>query len=135
MANEKRLISAGELAERVWGIGIYFVGLRNGKTLVKEAMEKYRDAVLRTICEAPAVDAVEVVQSRVGDTIFEVDPEHGVVKHEVYEVCVVYKTTATDDNGMVWDDFYTSDDIDTAYKTRQEAEANFCSYGERKDNG
>lgn len=73
-----------------------------------------------------------VFPCKVGDTIFEVDPEHGVVKHEIYEVCVVYKTTATDDNGSVWDDFYTSDDIDTAYKTRQEAEANFYSYGERK---
>lgn len=61
MENEKRLIVANELAERVSGIGIHFVGLRNGKTLVKEAMEKYRDAVLRTICEAPTVDAVEVV--------------------------------------------------------------------------
>ena len=75
-----------------------------------------------------------VFPCKVGDTIFEVDGEHGVVKHDVYEVCIVCKTTATDDNGMKWDDFYTSDDIDTAYKTRQEAEANFCSYGERKDN-
>lgn len=61
MANEKRLIVAGELAERVWGIGIHFVGLRTGKTLLKEAMEKYRDAVLRTICDAPTVEATPVV--------------------------------------------------------------------------
>ena len=64
MANEKRLTVANELAERVSGIGIHFVGLRNGQTLVKEAMEKYRDAVLRTIYESPTVDAVEVVHGR-----------------------------------------------------------------------
>ena len=62
MANKDRLISASELAERVYGIAIYFVGLRNGKTLVKEAMEKYRDAVLRTICEAPTEDAIPVAE-------------------------------------------------------------------------
>ena len=48
MESEKRLIVASELAERVYGIGIHFVGLRNGKTLVQEAMEKYCDAVLLT---------------------------------------------------------------------------------------
>ena len=74
-----------------------------------------------------------VFPCKVGDTIFEVDGEHGIVKHDVYEVCIVIKTTATDDNGTKWDDFYTLDDIDTAYKTRQEAEADFCSCGERRE--
>ena len=68
-------------------------------------------------------EGVTVQQCKVGDTIYEVDGEHGIVKHEVYEVCVVFKTTATDDNGAKWDDFYTTDDIDTAYKTRDEAKA------------
>lgn len=66
---------------------------------------------------------VTVPPCKVGDTIYEVDPEHGVVTHNVYDVCFVYKTTAIDDNGMTWDDFFTSDDIDAAYMTRREAEA------------
>ena len=59
-----------------------------------------------------------------GDTIYEADGEHGVIKHDVYEVCVVFKTTATDDEGKEWDDYWTTDDIGNAYKTRNEAEAN-----------
>ena len=70
---------------------------------------------------------------KVGDTIYEADGEHGIVKHEVHEVCVVFKTTATDDKGNQWDDYWTSDDIGNAYKTRNEAEADFCSYGERRE--
>lgn len=63
------------------------------------------------------------LQCAVGDTIFEADGEHGVVKHEIYEICVVFKTTATDDKGNKWDDYWTSEDIGDAYKTRNEAEA------------
>lgn len=68
-------------------------------------------------------NGVTVLPCKTGDTIFEADPEHGVVKHEVYEICIVYKTTAIDDKGETWDDFYTSEDIDAAYKTRGEAKA------------
>lgn len=118
MPNEKRLIDY-EQAKRATYEEIFW-------------SESEQAVVRHFLAKLPKVDAVEEVRSRVDDTIFEVDPEHGVVKHKIYEVCVVYKTTATDDNGMEWDDFYTSDDIDTAYKTRQEAEANLCSYGERK---
>lgn len=67
---------------------------------------------------------VTVQECKVGDTIYEVDGEHGIVKHEVYEVCVVFKTTATDDKGNEWDDYWTSEDISNAFKTRNEAEAN-----------
>jgi len=67
---------------------------------------------------------VTVQERKVGDTIYEADGEHGVVKHDVYEVCVVFKTAATDDNGNEWDDYWTSEDIGTAYKTRNEAESN-----------
>ena len=66
---------------------------------------------------------VTVPPIKVGDTIFEVDCEHGVIAHEIYEAITVYKTTATDDKGATWDDFYDSGDIDMAYKTREEAEA------------
>ena len=69
-------------------------------------------------------NGVTVQECKVGDTIYEVDGEHGVVKHDVYEVCVVFKTTATDDKGNEWDDYWTTDDIGNAYKTRNEAEAN-----------
>ena len=128
MANEKRLIDANaffaEIERRFCVNCDYFDGKCEECLCLK---------VGDMLANTPTVDAVEEVRSRVDDTIFEVDPEHGVVKHKIYEVCVVYKTTATDDNGMEWDDFYTSDDIDTAYKTRQEAEANLCSYGERKE--
>ena len=61
MANEKRLIDAVELANHVFAITMYVTGMRNGKTLLKECLEKYRNEVLRTIRKAPTVDAVEVV--------------------------------------------------------------------------
>ena len=64
MANEKRLIDAVALADEVFTIIVYATGRRNGKTLLKEILEKYRNEVLRTICKAPTVDAVEVVHGR-----------------------------------------------------------------------
>lgn len=68
-------------------------------------------------------NGVTVQECKVGDTIFEVDGEHGVVKHEVCEVCTVYNTVATDDKGMEWGDYWTTDDIGNSFKTRGEAEA------------
>ena len=67
---------------------------------------------------------VTVQECKVGDTVYEADSEHGVIKHDVYEVCVVFKTTATDDKGNEWDDYWTLEDIGNAFKTRNEAEAN-----------
>ena len=63
MANEKRLdlIDRKELAEKIYAIHYYIHGMRNGKTILKEFAEKYQNDVLRTICKAPTVDAVEVV--------------------------------------------------------------------------
>ena len=60
----RRLIDANDLAEQVWDIGMYIFGVRNGKTLIKEFLEKYRDSVMRKIANAPTVDAVEVVHGR-----------------------------------------------------------------------
>lgn len=54
-----RLIDATKLAEQVCSLTMYIYGVRNGKTLIKEAVEKYRDAVLRKICEAPTVETVD----------------------------------------------------------------------------
>ena len=64
MEKEKRLIDAVELTDRVFAITMCVTGMRNGKTFVKEILEKYRNEVLRTICEAPTVDAVEVVRCK-----------------------------------------------------------------------
>ena len=65
---------------------------------------------------------VTVQECKVGDTIYEVDSEHGVIKHDVYEVCVVFKTTATDDKGNEWDDYWTLEDIANSFSSRNEAE-------------
>lgn len=89
----------------------------------QNSMKKFGDIFAKDVTRDLLANGVTVQECKVGDTIYEVDGEHGVVKHNVYEVCVVYKTTATDDSGMEWDDYWTSDDIDTAYKTRGEAEA------------
>ena len=64
MATEKRLIDAVELADKVFSIIVYSTGMRNGKTLLFEILEKYRNEVLRAICKAPTVDAVEVVRCK-----------------------------------------------------------------------
>ena len=64
MENEKRLIDAKELAEKIYEIRFRANGIRNGKTLLLEFAEKYRDEILRIICKAPTVDAVEVVHAR-----------------------------------------------------------------------
>ena len=68
---------------------------------------------------------VTVQECKVCDTIYEVDGEHGIVKHEVYEVYVVFKTTATDDKGNEWDDYWTLEDIANAFYSRNEAELKF----------
>lgn len=119
MANEKRLIELGEALRMV----------QNSKDDCPETSIKGRaiwetahNCALSCLTSCNAVDAV-TLPCNVGDAIYEVDGEHGVIKHEVYEVCVVFKTTATDDKGMKWDDFYTMDDIDTAYKTMTEAKS------------
>lgn len=58
-----------------------------------------------------------------GDVLYETDPEHGVVKHTVTDVHWVSNTSAVDDNGMAWADYYTEEDIETAHHNREAAEA------------
>lgn len=57
-----------------------------------------------------------------GDVLYETDPEHGVVKHTVTDVHWAANTSAVDDNGTAWADYYTEEDIDTAHNTREAAE-------------
>ena len=97
------------------------VGCPDRKHGMCRMMDKLDYCAVAHLADHLIANGVTVLPCKVGDTIFEVDPEHGIIKHNVYEVCAVYKTTATDDKGTVWDDFFTSDDIDTAYKTRDEA--------------
>lgn len=58
-----------------------------------------------------------------GDVLYETDPEHGVVKHTVTDVHWVANTSAVDDNGKEWADYYTDEDIQTAHPNREAAEA------------
>ena len=58
-----------------------------------------------------------------GDVLYETDPAHGVVKHTVTDVHWVANTSAVDDAGMAWADYYTEEDIETAHQTREAAEA------------
>ena len=58
-----------------------------------------------------------------GAVFYETDPEHGVVKHTVTDVHWVANTSAVDDKGMAWADYYTDEDIDTAHLMREAAEA------------
>ena len=81
------------------------------------------DCLYKLMADVMIAHGVTVQECKVGDTIYEVDSEHGVIKHDIYEVCVVFKTTAIDDKGNEWDDYWTTDDIGNAYKTRREAEA------------
>ena len=80
-------------------------------------LDYYKEAAKELIAHG-----VTVQECKVGDTIYEVDSEHGVIKHDVYEVCVVFKTTATDDKGNEWDDYWTLEDIANAFSLRNEAE-------------
>ena len=58
-----------------------------------------------------------------GEVLYEIDPEHGVVKHIVTDLHWTVDTIARDDRGMTWYDYYTSEEIETAYPTREAAEA------------
>lgn len=57
---QKLLIDAKALVDRIYTSPVYITGMRNGKTLVREALEKYRDSLVRTICTEPPVVVVEV---------------------------------------------------------------------------
>ena len=108
MANEKRLIDANALAEEVWNIAMYIFGVRNGKTLIKEYLEKYRDSVMKKIANAPIVDAVEVVRCK---------------------DCMHYIKLLENGNDYRCSIFCGC--YDRPYPTEAD---DFCSYGVKKDN-
>ena len=58
-----------------------------------------------------------------GDVLYEADHEHGVIKHTIREVGWFAHSDAVDDAGKSWWDHWGPHDIDTAYKTREGAEA------------
>ena len=61
---ENDLISRSALLEEISSLTITITGLREGKGVLREVMTEYRKAILRTIDEAPAVDAVEVCRCK-----------------------------------------------------------------------
>jgi hypothetical protein len=61
MANEKRLIDANALEEKILSLTLTVTGLRYGKGVLLELLNKYRNGILQAIKEQPTVDAVPVV--------------------------------------------------------------------------
>lgn len=77
---------------------------------------------LLSVLEAAKQGRVVIVP-RPGDVLYETDPAHGVVKHTVTDVHWVANTSAVDDDGQTWADYYADEDIETAHHTREAAEA------------
>ena len=110
MANEKRLIDANALTDVIEHIDWYHISLQG--TLAKGANSKLHtplykaDDIYKALEEAPPVDVVEVVRCK--DCI-----------HYDFGVCLkIY-----------------SDGAVSQYAWQARNEDDFCSYGERKDNG
>lgn len=59
-----RPIDADELFEHISHLSVAVTGLRSGKCILSEYAKHYRESVLRTVDEAPTVDAVPVVHGR-----------------------------------------------------------------------
>lgn len=76
MESKQRLIDATELAEKIYTSTMYVVGRRNGKTLIIEWLEWYRNEILRMICKATTVDAVPVVHGRWERIVGMMPPEY-----------------------------------------------------------
>ena len=80
MASEKKLIDANALMEELSSLTMTITGLRDGKGVLAEFMNEYRNSVLRIVDEAPTVDAVEVVHGRW---------KHQYEKGMSYKVCSI----------------------------------------------
>lgn len=137
MANEKWLIDAKPIIERYSGgenmksmaeciqDEIFVNVLRNAPRVDAAAEITEIDGVTIDLLKALAEHYKEgrlLVAPRPGDVLYEADGEHGVVKHTVTDVHWVANTSAVDDNGMAWADYYTEEDIKTAHQTREAAE-------------
>ena len=57
------LISRKAVIKKIEGIYIQVTGIRSGKGILAEWMNKYRETVLSTIREEPTIEAVPVVHS------------------------------------------------------------------------
>lgn len=71
-----RLIDAAAVAKEIYELHYYLHGVRNGKTLLIEFSERFRNDVLKVICKAPTVDAEPVVH---GHWV-----KHNFLGHEQY---------------------------------------------------
>lgn len=60
----KRLIDANILVEKFLSLTLTVTGLRNGKGVILELLNKYRNGILQLINEQPTVDAAEVVRCK-----------------------------------------------------------------------
>ena len=55
-----RLGDLDALLEEIGSLTLTITGVRNGKSVIREILVKYRDAVLHEIADAPTIDAVPV---------------------------------------------------------------------------
>lgn len=78
---------------------------------------------LRELVQAKKDGRLVVLPWAVGQTIYEADQEHGVVRHTIRDVDWYMNSYAVDDAGNSWYDYWTADDERLAHLTREEAEA------------
>lgn len=93
--------------------------------LIELLIESFQKVTVEDIADYLINAGVIVPQCKVGDTIYEIDGEHGIVPHVINSMVFCYTSTATSADGYSWSDTWDSLDIETAYKTREAAEAAF----------
>ena len=76
MADEKRLIDANTLLEKISSLTLTVTGLRAGKGVLLELLNKYRNGILQLVNEQPTVDAVEVVHGKMRHVFFSYQNNH-----------------------------------------------------------
>lgn len=87
---------------------------------------------LRELVQAEKDGRLVVLPWAIGQTIYEADPDHGVVKHTLKNAILDMESTAVDDAGNTWPDFWCSDDESLAHMTREEAEAALAKQKEKQ---
>ena len=83
----KRLIDANILVEKFLSLTLTVTGLRAGKGVILELLNKYRNGILQLINEQPTVDAAEVVRG-MWIPVTERLPEHCVTVLSYNGVCI-----------------------------------------------
>jgi hypothetical protein len=104
------MIDADALTEELSSLTTTITGLRAGKGVLREFMTEYRKSVLRIVDEQPTIDAAPVVRCK--------DCKHGESS-----VNALGESSCCCNNPDVGFYEWLLDEDD------------FCSYGERKDNG